>query len=339
MKKLLFLSFVMSSVISLNAQLFQQNFSSSTTVADYINATPGSGQFNAMTADGAAFTKSITNGALRFSKTASASFYLYRNFVLVANPTFVQLKFDFEAVTLGTNTTANNPYLTAVIGSGFSSSSTGTTSNYAARFGFKSGASGGLRAYCMDNTGTAPISSEFTGKQTFTFVINNSGVSQTYTDPNANQETVASGKADIWIGTVKFANEYALKNTDAVKGVISGIKIQSGIAADGNGDFDFDNIEFTDMLAVTTANKDLKSTKNIQIFPNPVAGAAEIRNIPATSTSVKIDLYTINSQLITSKTYSVSNGTVKLDMSNLAEGTYFVKGNAGEPFTVKLIKR
>ena len=249
MKKSFVLLFILSLCVTINAQLFQQDFSSSTAVDDYISATPNSGQFNAMSPDvPAAFTKSITNGALRFSKTASSSFYLYRNAVFTNNPTFVQLKFDFEATKVGEIT--SNPNLSIIIGSGFSSASTGMTSNYASRFGFRKGASGGdyLIAYFIDNingAGGSP-SKEFTGKQTFTFVVNNTGSDQFYIAPNTSVESIATGKADLWIGTTKGINDYDLKNTDA-KGAISGFKIQTGIAASGNGDFDFDNIEMKEL--------------------------------------------------------------------------------------------
>ncbi len=143
MKKSFFLLIILSLCLTLNAQIFKQDFSSSTTVDDYISTTPDSSQFNAISPDvPAAFTKSITNGALRFSKTASSSFYLYRNAVFTNNPTFVQLKFDFEATNVGEIT--SNPNLSIVIGSGFSSGSTGMNSNYASRFGFRKGSSGGV---------------------------------------------------------------------------------------------------------------------------------------------------------------------------------------------------
>ena len=339
MKKLLFLSFVISSVISLNAQinLFQQDFSASTTVADYISATtPNSGQFDAMSADVvSAFTKSITNGALRFSKTASSSFYVYRNFS--ATSTFVQLKLDFEATNVGAITT--NPNLSIIIGSGFSSASVGSTSNFASRFGFKPGiGTDALIAYTIDNIGGSPGSASFTGKQTLTFVVNNSGVSQTYTAPNATTESVATGKMDLWVGNSKGINDFSLKNTDG-KGAISGFKIQSGIAASGNGTFDFDNIEFTDLLAVATQNSIVKSISNLNVYPNPVVGVTEIRNLPVSVESIKLDLYNISSQLVESKVYNVNNGVVKIDMTNKAKGTYFVKSIADEPFMLKLIKK
>ena len=63
--------------ITVNAQslcsptLFQQDFSSSTTLADYISATPGIGQFNNITSSATA--PSITGGGLYFQRTSSST--------------------------------------------------------------------------------------------------------------------------------------------------------------------------------------------------------------------------------------------------------------------------
>src|SRR3954447_16480831 len=52
------------------ATIFQQNFSSSSTVSDYVSATPNSGQFNAIGTSNANATIAITSGALAYTRTA-----------------------------------------------------------------------------------------------------------------------------------------------------------------------------------------------------------------------------------------------------------------------------
>ncbi len=232
----------------LNAQLFVQNFESSNNIVDYVGTSPGEGQFSAMSPDVTGLTHSITNGALRIERTASSSIYFYRNFTFATNPAFVQLKFDFEATNIGTIT---NPLFMVLIGSNFSASSNSQTSSFASRFGFRPGTgTDALAAYSIDNIGGAPGSASFTGKQTITFVVNNSGVSQTYNAPNATNETIETGKMDVWIGTSRGINDFSLKNTDPLaKGAISGFKIQSGLSTSGTGVFKFDNFEFKDLAA------------------------------------------------------------------------------------------
>ena len=342
MKKNLLLFFALSTAISMNAQLFTQNFSSSTTVADYASATPGAGQFDAIIPETAnASTITIENGALRFTRTANASFYAYRNFNFSTNPNFVQLKLDFEGSgnVVGTQT----PVFSIYIGSGFSSASTSTSSNYASRFGILAQTTAGeFKIGTVDNIGGAPQSSVFTGKQTFTFVVNNSGSDQTYTGPDANTESVATGKMDVWVGTTKSIDDFSLKNSDAVKGLISSFKIQA-TSQSGTGVYDFDNIEFTDLggtgVLATSATPNVEAVNNITVVPTVVENNAEIRNLPATIQSVRLDLYNMNSQLIESKVYTVNNGTVNYNMSNKAQGVYFIKGIAEKPFIGKIVKK
>lgn len=243
-KNYLFFVLLLSFSVSIKAQIFTQNFSGSTTVSDYVSTTPNSGQFDAISSSGSSLSASITNNALRFERTATSSMYAYRNFTFITNPTFVQLKLDFEGSNFQKGT--QNPVFSVYIGSGFSSASFGTSSTYTSRFGIIAGTTANeFKIGTVDNIGGAPNSGTFSGKQTITFVVNNFGADKIYTAPNGSIETVANGKMDLWIGTSKEIDDFSLKNTD-VKGVISGFKIQA-TSASGLGRFDFDNIEMKDL--------------------------------------------------------------------------------------------
>ena len=246
LKKTLLGTFLLFFTITIHAQVFKQDFSSSNNVSDYVSGTPNSGQFDAISPTVSAVETSITNGALRFNRTASASIYAYRNFNLTNKPTFVQLKMDFEASAnaVGTQT----PIFSVLVGSGFSSASSGTTSNYASRFGILAqSTSGNFKLGTIDNIGGAPQSAEFSGKQTITFIVNNSGSDQTYTAPDGTIEQVANGKMDLWIGTTKGINEFGLKNSTSPIADITGFKIQA-TSASGAGVYSFDNIEMRDLI-------------------------------------------------------------------------------------------
>ncbi|WP_418262494.1 T9SS type A sorting domain-containing protein [Flavobacterium faecale] len=245
-KKLLCIVLLIGVSISSKAQFFTQNFSTSTNVSDYISASPNSGQFSDIVANSANLTASIQNGALRFNRNASASIYAYRNFNFTSNPTFVQLKMDFEASSnsVGTQT----PIFSVYVGSGFSSASTGTSSAYASRFGILAQSTpGNYKVGTIDNIGGAPQSAEFSGKQTITFIVNNSGSDKIYTAPDGTNESIANGKMDLWIGNTRGINEFSLKNTTGSLADISGFKIQA-TSASGTGVYDFDNIEMRDLL-------------------------------------------------------------------------------------------
>jgi Secretion system C-terminal sorting domain len=343
MKRILFLSIALCfSYNSVKAQMFTQDFSSSTTVADYVSATPNLGQFEGLTQSSAApstaLVTTITNGALRFNRTATASIWAFRNYTYPVKPTFVQLRMDFEASgnVVGTQT----PVFSVFVGSGFTTASTGTNSAYASRFGIVAQANPGeFKISSVDNIGgSAPQTNVFSGKQTITFIINNSGVDQTYTAPDATTEAVANGKMDVWIGITKGINDFSLRNTASPLADISGFKIQA-TSQSGTGIYDFDNIEFRDLLGNLSTNQFDNSLSNIKVYPNPTEGVFEINNLPLSLETINLGLYSVDSKLIGSKTYNVNNGTVKLDISGLAKGVYFVKGDSDSPLFAKVIKK
>ena len=340
MKKTLLFALALGFCSAVNAQFFTQDFSSSTTVANYVSSTPTSGQFEGLTqgSAGSALETSINNGALRFNRTAAFTMFAYRNFDFTTKPTFVQFKMDFEASTnaVGTQT----PIFSVFIGSGFSSASTGTTSNYASRFGILAQSTpGNFKVGTVDNIGGAPQSGEFSGKQTITFIVNNSGSDRTYTAPDATTESVANGKMDVWIGITKGINDFSLRNTVSPTADISGFKIQA-TSASGTGLYDFDNIEMTDLLgnAVLSTSSFDDMEANFTAFPNPTTGAFEI-NVPKDLNDIKLDVYNIQAQLVFSKSFAVNNGKVSLDLANNPTGIYFVKVNLDSPNFVKVIKK
>jgi hypothetical protein len=231
---------------SMNAQLFKQDFENSTTVSDYVSVVPGIGEFNGLTTGQTGLTTTISNGALQFERTDVATMYAYRNFNFNENPTLVQFKFDFELSNFQSGT--QNPIFSIFIGNSFSNASFGTNSSYASRFGIVGGnGANEFRLTTVDNIGGAPSSGSFAGKQTITFIVNNSGSNQTYTAPNGTEASLSNGKMDLWVGTTKAIGDFSLRNTDAPKADISGFKIQA-TSRSGLGTFTFDNIEFKDLL-------------------------------------------------------------------------------------------
>lgn len=249
-KKILFFTIVMSLLSPLHAQIFSQDFSASTSVLDYVSSTPNTGQFNGVSPNGDALSVSINDGSLRFTRTDRATIYAYRNNTFDTNPNFVQLKFDFEVSDYSAG--SQNPLFSIFIGSGFSSASFGTNSPYASRIGILAqDTQGEFRVSTVDNIGGAPTTSAFSGKQTITYIVNNSGSDQSYTAPDASIEFVPNGRMDVWIGTTKGINDFSLRNTDSPTADITGFKIQA-TSDSGTGIFDFDNIEMKDLQNDTT---------------------------------------------------------------------------------------
>ena len=258
-KNILFFIAILFVCITTNAQLFQQDFSTSNIVSDYVSTTPTSGQFNGVSSSSSNLTTSIKNGVLSFERSGTASIFAYRNFSFATNPTFVQLKLDFEGSNFQAGT--QNPIFSIYLGNGFSNASFGSNSTYASRYGIIAGANANeFKVSTVDNIGGAPSSAIFTGKQTITFIVNNSGEDKSYNAPNGGIETVANGTMDLWVGGSKEINDFSLKNTDA-KGAISGFKIQA-TSASGLGTFEFDAIELKDLKdeVITTPTIELPDT-------------------------------------------------------------------------------
>jgi hypothetical protein len=269
-KKINFLVVLLSFSFSVKAQLFTQDFESSSTVSDYVSAVPDSGQFNGITTGQSGLVTTINIGALQFERTDTATMYAYRNFNFTENPTLVQLKFDFELSNYQAGT--QNPTFSVFIGNSFSSGSFGTNSTYASRFGIvgKDGTNE-FKVTTVDNIGGAPSSSDFAGKQNITFVVNNSGSDQTYNAPNGSVESVPNGTMDLWVGNTIAIDNFSLRNTVSPTADITGFKIQA-TSQSGLGTFTFDNIEFKDLLGNTgtgTGATGIKSLVHPHIWVSP----------------------------------------------------------------------
>ena len=72
-------------------------------------------------------------------------------------------------------------------------------------------------------------------------------------------------------------------------------------------------------------------------YPNPTKGNFEIA-LPISQNTVKIEVYNMQSQLVSAKNYNVYNGKVQLNITNNATGLYFAKVYLDKPVVLKIIK-
>ena len=84
--------------------------------------------------------------------------------------------------------------------------------------------------------------------------------------------------------------------------------------------------------------KTINLLENLKAYPNPTSGLFELF-IPNGIENIDLEVYNIQSQLIVSKTYTVSGGKVKLSLEDKPNGMYFVKVNSENPVFVKVIKK
>jgi hypothetical protein len=73
-------------------------------------------------------------------------------------------------------------------------------------------------------------------------------------------------------------------------------------------------------------------------YPNPTSGSFEIA-IPSNRKEVVIDLYSLTSMFISSKSYPLENGSVKVSLEGQTDGIYIAKVYLDTPSYLKIIKK
>lgn len=85
-------------------------------------------------------------------------------------------------------------------------------------------------------------------------------------------------------------------------------------------------------------SKEVDLFESITAYPNPVKSDFDI-SLPVNQKEVTIELYTTQSQLISSKVYPVTFGKVHLNIEQLPTGIYIAKIKLDKPVTLKIIKQ
>ncbi|WP_164905440.1 RCC1 domain-containing protein [Flavobacterium sufflavum] len=78
--------------------------------------------------------------------------------------------------------------------------------------------------------------------------------------------------------------------------------------------------------------------ESVLAHPNPTNGKFEIE-IPISIKEIVIDLYTMDSKIISKETYTPTNGRVPLNLENQASGIYIAKIYLAQPKYLKIIKK
>ena len=230
------------------AQLFSQNFSSSTVGSDYVSATPNNGQFNAI---GSANTNNtvvnINNGTLQFARStltgSAGSFSRTTDFGPV--PSTLTYKID---ITVSNNTTAQTSAAIFQVGSGFGTANGAESNvNTYARFAINLSATTGC--FTLRDITNGTNSAEFCGAQTITWVLNNIGATLSYTDPNNMQQSLLNDRADIYLGNTLVFNDVAVQTPTQT---ITDLKFAF---TDGVGIIQLDNILINPISSPTAGGR------------------------------------------------------------------------------------
>lgn len=212
-----YLLFVLITNLSIaQTKLFEQNFSSSSVLSNYIHATaPDGTQFTDMIATGGINTIGIVGDKLVFDKTATAgSMRFVRNVAFTGSPTslYVQFKISANSSSASPSGAQSGFY----IGGNPPSLNLGNDATVPAlsevfcRIGFDFPPASVPNTFRLRNRATGVQSADLTGEKTITIVCNDTGQAFSYVKPDlSGSATLATGKSDVWVDNTLFLDEYS----------------------------------------------------------------------------------------------------------------------------------
>ena len=197
--------------LSLTAQAqttyFEQNFSAGGTPGSYVSSTPSNGQFDGL----AGLSATITNNAVQFTRpTDSGTGYISRSTDFAGIPTSLHVQFSFEVISHDPGVTGTSAII-FYVGSGFNAGPQNpANADVYARLGLNLSAStsGQFEVRTLPSGGGGSNSSAFSGRQTITFAMNNTGSNNfNYLSPAGSLEPLPNDTYDIWVGTTKVFDD------------------------------------------------------------------------------------------------------------------------------------
>lgn len=228
------------------AVVFQQDFSSSSNINDYVGN--GANQFTSLS-NAASSSFSIDSGRLLINRDASAgsdyaSLRIARegsaaNFNAAITTGF-KLTADFSVFSQQGDTGAI--FVTTAGFLQFGNQQGGTAR-------FDTSAASATNFYLAAQGGSGAGNTWSTGSATVTWVVNNTGSDYTYTAPDASSRTLGTGLYDLWIGSNSSGSRLGVVYTVNASGFNS---IDFGIPGWSGGDavIALDNLVVSDFTAV-----------------------------------------------------------------------------------------
>jgi len=193
---------------------FTQDFSSSSTLSSYVSSSaPDSGQWNAISTSGSAKAWSIASNSLQIASTGGNAAAASRTTDFSPTPTAVAVSFSFNLVS---SSSALTSAITMQLGSAFgTNNAVETNANTYAKFGFSLTSAGAWTV--RDISGSTDGSTSYTGSQTLTWVLNNTGASFDYLGVDGVTHTLANDKWDLWVGTsLQLTGRSATTSTQSI---------------------------------------------------------------------------------------------------------------------------
>lgn len=201
-------------------------------------------------------------GAYYNNTSAQWSICKTSNFASTA-PTAVKITFDALLAVVDNGTSKQAVQFR--VGSGFAdgiTSSVPTTAQTYTGFTFYTGSSSSAN-HSISKLGSTTLLSgsaviDYNTMKSYTWVINNTGSSLTYTDPNGAEQTLANQTWDLWMGTTRIVTGTSRSAT--ASSTLSGSSIQNLYIGSPTGvkhEFQLDNVVVTDLTPSATPKSDL----------------------------------------------------------------------------------
>ena len=224
--------------------IFSQDFSSSPNgpVSAYVNsASPNSGQWNAVGSSGSGVTVAVANGSLQYTRATANVGSFSRTTDFSPAPDALIYKFD---LTVSLNSVAQTSAAVWQVGSGFGTANAAETVGLVhSRFAINFTSTPGTFQF-REISGSDSVN--FSGPQSVTWVINNSGSTLSYLAPDSTMQTIGNDKWELWAGNTLVFSERAA--------TISGQSLTDlkFAFADGSGAISMDNFQITAIPEPTT---------------------------------------------------------------------------------------
>jgi hypothetical protein len=309
-------------------QLFEQNFSSSSTASDYVNSSsPNNGQFTQITATSGS-SASATGNKLNFTRSTGGSSNFVRSVGFSPAPSALMIRFD---ISVSGNSTAKSGqgvfYLgTSTGANAFDNDNVApSNANSHSRLGISWTTTAGQFAIRKMKSAAADGPNLYTGTQTVIWVVNNSGSTLNYRAPNGSNSSVANDKFDVWVGTTLEFDEL-----DAETSGVTGIDKIKFVSLGENGTISIDNILIDPIpVAVTSGTASNITSSGFRANWTAVSGV----------TGYRVDVSTANdfSSFVSgyNNLYVSGQSTNYLDISGLNSSTqYYYRVRAASQYTV-----
>lgn len=236
---LLILVWALGPLTYLSAQTtyFQQDFSAGGTPNDYVRASPNNTQFNAL----AGLNATITNNAVQFTRpTDTGTGHIAYSTNFAGPPTSLHVQFSFEVLSHDVSVAGTSAVI-FYVGSGFNSGpqNPDVAETYARlNFNLPATTSGQFQVRTSPQGGGSggTNSAAFSGRQTITFAMNNTGSSNfRYVSPTGSLESLANDTYDVWVGNTKvFDDQLVLTPSQSISNFKFRINNGVGIIQIGN---------------------------------------------------------------------------------------------------------